>query len=128
VDVSGCNDADAAAGVVSRVAGHVVAKGCRAERLAIVLLFGRHHPGGGPGMNPTTQPVDPKARWQFSGKLEVDCMICHSADNSHDPAERARQIEIQQNFQMGADDRAGTGACAGSGQDAEDRAARRGIE
>jgi hypothetical protein len=63
-----------------------------------VLLFGRHHPGGGPGFNPTTQPADAKARWEFSGKLEVDCMICHSADNSHDPAERARQIELLQNF------------------------------
>jgi len=64
-----------------------------------VLMFGRHIPGGGPGMNPTTQPVDPKARWQFSGKLEVDCMICHSADNSHDPTDRAKvQIAINQNF------------------------------
>ncbi len=67
-----------------------------------VLLFGRHHPGGGPGLHPTTQPVDPKARWDFSGRLEVDCMICHSADNSHDPAERARQIELQQNFKWAA--------------------------
>src|SRR6266550_755663 len=25
-------------------------------------------------------------------------MICHSADNAHDPAERARQIELTQNF------------------------------
>jgi len=64
-----------------------------------VLMFGRHLPGGGPGMNPTTQPVDPKARWQFSGKLEVDCMICHSADNSHDPTERGKTvIQIAQNF------------------------------
>jgi len=64
-----------------------------------VLMFGRQMPGGGAGMNPTTQPVDPKARWQFSGRLEVDCMICHSADNSHDPTDRAKlQIEINQNF------------------------------
>src|SRR3954471_1388861 len=64
-----------------------------------VLLFGRHLPGGGPGMNPTTQPADPKARWQFSGKLEVDCMICHSADNAHDTTERGKTyIPNAQNF------------------------------
>src|SRR5687768_5240521 len=40
---------------------------------AFVLNFGRHHPGGGPGFAPTTQPIDPKARWEFSGKLDIDC-------------------------------------------------------
>jgi hypothetical protein len=65
---------------------------------SFTLQFGRHLPGGGPGLNPTTRPADPKARWQFSGQLENDCMICHSADNTHDPAERARQVELFQNL------------------------------
>lgn len=66
----------------------------------MTLRFARHHTGGGfgapdtpppppPSTRPTTQPttqpgVDPKARWQHAGKLEIDCMICHSGRNEHD--------------------------------------------
>ncbi len=63
------------------------------------LRFGRHMPGGGLG-DPSQEVIDnaPEARrWGISGNLEIDCMVCHSADARHDPAEAARQIE-KQNF------------------------------
>jgi hypothetical protein len=63
------------------------------------LRFGRHFPGGGFGEpdDKTVQGSPEALRWGVSGKLEIDCMICHSADQQHDPAEAARQIE-KQNF------------------------------
>jgi hypothetical protein len=64
-----------------------------------VQRFGRHTPGGGFGEpRGSTLPDSPmQMRWGVSGKLEVDCMVCHSADQQHDPAEAAAQIE-KENF------------------------------
>ncbi|GAG28266.1 unnamed protein product, partial [marine sediment metagenome] len=66
-------------------------------RWQFVLRFGRHLPGGGYG-EPSDEEIanSPQAvRWGISGKLEIDCMFCHSADFRHDPAEAARQIEAE---------------------------------
>jgi len=62
-----------------------------------VQMFGRHHPGGGPGERFAEKPIDPKARWKISGQSRIDCMVCHSAAPSYDACERAHQIE-RQNF------------------------------
>lgn len=84
-----------------------------------ILEFGRHMPGGGlgdpslglpdregeapaePSARDRTSSVDraaaQAARWNVSGALQIDCLFCHSADQTHDPAEAARQIE-RQNF------------------------------
>ena len=81
------------------------------------LAFGRHLPGGGPGVR--TDIPDPKARWQFSGRLEIDCMICHSANNHHDPAERARQIDIGQNLKYAPTVAMGLGEVRGQAKNIE---------
>jgi len=86
-----------------------------------VLKFGRHLPGGGPGTPPT--PADgpsakpapsgeapaegegnepagaPSApgRWKLSGKLDIDCMVCHSNDRQYSMEVWSKQIE-DQNF------------------------------
>ena len=68
-----------------------------------VKRFGHHMPGGGYG-EPSEAEVDaaPESlRWGISGKLEIDCMFCHSAGSQHDPAEAARQIEAE-NFKWAA--------------------------
>ena len=69
------------------------------SRWEFLLSFGRHLPGGGsvePG--PGDMQEDPEAlRWRISGGLQIDCLICHSADGRHDQAEAARQIE-KENF------------------------------
>ena len=64
----------------------------------MTVLYGRHMPGGSFGTPPPTEPNDPKARWQYSGRLEIDCMICHAAGTDHDPTERAIQIMRMENF------------------------------
>jgi len=69
------------------------------------LEFGRHLPGGGPGVAPPASPSPPQepapegeaeaeapaaptdgARWPVAGDLVIDCMACHAGDRgwSHD--------------------------------------------
>ena len=70
------------------------------------LAFGGHTPGGGYGEKFSGQPgADPQARWQVSGKLEIDCQSCHSGDPLHDQGLWATNIE-RENFQWAA-----TAAC-----------------
>lgn len=61
----------------------------------MTLAFGHHSPGGGYGdvPDPELEKTAEAKRWNVSGRLEVDCMFCHAADRSHDPAEYERQIE-----------------------------------
>lgn len=64
---------------------------------SFIQTFGRHMPGGSYG-TPTDEQVansDESIRWSISGPLEIDCMVCHCADQSHDPAEAARQIAAE---------------------------------
>ncbi len=60
-----------------------------------------------------------RPRWQVSGPLEIDCMICHSADQQHDPAEAARQIE-KENFRWAATAALGLGVVRGEARRAPD--------
>ncbi|MBE7558316.1 hypothetical protein HS125_04985 [bacterium] len=82
------------------------------EAWEFTLTFGRHRPGGGV-MEPPGEP-EPGTRWNFSGKLEIDCLVCHSGDNSHDPIERARQIGEDQNLKWSHTVAAGLGVTRGA--------------
>jgi len=78
-----------------------------------VLKFGHHLPGGGPGEPLEEQaneaPREPAAkappegedaaanRWSLSGELAVDCMMCHTGDNSYSPEIWWEQIQ-EENF------------------------------
>ena len=57
-------------------------------------LFGRHHPGGG------ALATSKDLRFKMSGNLQVDCLICHTSDDSYDPVIRATAISEDQNFQQ----------------------------
>lgn len=59
--------------------------------------FGRHLPGGGVVFPPEVSDPPGLSRWPLSGGLDIDCLLCHGADQHHDPAERAKQIE-RENF------------------------------
>lgn len=86
-----------------------------------VKTFGHHTPGGGFG-EPTDAQIaasEHKARWGISGRLEIDCMFCHSADQQHDPAEASRQIE-RQNFKWAATAALGLAVVRGAAKDAPD--------
>ena len=77
-----------------------------------VLEFGRHMPGGGPGEGAVgkgdkKEGEDEKAgeeepgRWKLAGRLDADCMICHSNDRSYRPDARATHIPAE-NFAWAA--------------------------
>jgi len=86
-----------------------------------LLLFGRHTPGGGFGEpTPDSLARSPKrARWAVSGPLEIDCMFCHSADQQHDPAQAAAQIEAE-NFRWSATVALGLAVVRGQARKASD--------
>lgn len=69
------------------------------ESWDLVKRFGRHQPGGGVGTPTSAEQEAARVfpRWNVSGTYEVDCMVCHSVDQQHDPAELARQVE-RENF------------------------------
>lgn len=63
-------------------------------------LFGRHMPGGGPG-EPADTLADAEARWDVSGRLEINCLACHSASPKQDMTEWAKQV-ARENFRWAA--------------------------
>ncbi len=85
------------------------------DEWTFVLNFGRHMPGGGPGVAgvATTQPATATTRWHITGQLQIDCLICHVADQSHDPVVRAQQIELQ-NFRWATTPALGLGIVRGT--------------
>ncbi len=96
---------DEKAGTVSPISGRrwpgtVTPQDAGLSHWQFVLRFGHHTPGGGYGTpdSDTLRGARERDRWRVSGALEIDCMMCHSANQQHDPAELARQIE-KENFQ-----------------------------
>ncbi len=76
-------------------------------------MFGPHTAGNLGPTDLSAKDADPKARWKISGRLENDCMICHSNDNRHDQEEWGRQIE-QENFKWAPTVAMGLGVVKGS--------------
>lgn len=57
-----------------------------------LAIFGRHYPGGPAGDPPAERRRE--LRWDISGPLEIDCLVCHAAEGaSYDAAENERQLE-----------------------------------
>ncbi|UCF44410.1 MAG: hypothetical protein JSV99_05740, partial [Planctomycetota bacterium] len=77
-----------------------------------VQLFGRQMPGGGVGELESDNP-DEAVRQFVSGKLQVNCMSCHSAEPAHDQAEYAVQI-ARQNLRWAAAATCGFASVSGS--------------
>jgi hypothetical protein len=76
----------------------------------MTLKFGARIPGGNMGVakptreSNTTEDVassDSPERWQFSGLLDIDCMICHAVPGRYDFQLRREQIESE-NFAWAA--------------------------
>ena len=83
--------------------------------------FGAHTPGGGFG-DPREEAIansPHRARWNVSGHLDIDCMVCHSAGPQHDAAEIARQIE-RQNLKWAPSAALGLAVVRGDAKDAPD--------
>ncbi|MEI6645441.1 MAG: cytochrome c3 family protein [bacterium] len=82
--------------------------------------FGRNMPGGD-----ISDPLDiyaeggPRARWEVSGSLEINCFACHSTDKGYDSSEWARLI-TRQNFRWAATGALGLGEVLGMGERVKD--------
>jgi hypothetical protein len=77
------------------------------------LLFGRDLPGGGPAEPPEDEALaEPDARWNVSGKAEVDCLACHNRSRREDHSEWAKQI-LRENLRWAATAAAGLGEVGG---------------
>lgn len=80
-----------------------------------VLAFGRHLPGGD-----IAEPEDiyaeagTNARWEVSGRLEINCFACHTHDKEYDHSEYARLI-ARENFAWAASGALGIGDVGGMG-------------
>lgn len=80
-----------------------------------VYAFGRHLPGGD-----IADPVDiyaeggPRARWEVSGPIELNCFACHSQSAAYDHSEWVRLI-LRQNFRWAATGATGLGDVRGMG-------------
>jgi len=63
--------------------------------------FGPYYPGGDISEMDSLQNPKNYFRWEVSGNLEVNCLICHDADTYYDKAEYAGNIR-KQNYKWAA--------------------------
>ncbi len=77
------------------------------------LLFGRNMPGGGPA-EPSDEEVlaEQQARWNVSGKAEVNCLACHNRSGRQDHSEWAKQV-LRENLRWAATAAGGVGEVGG---------------
>ncbi len=64
------------------------------EPMRFLLVFGRSMPGGSYG---EAGKAEDNPRWDVSGKLEINCLVCHSEEAGQSQTEYAVQVS-QQNF------------------------------
>ncbi len=75
------------------------------------LLFSRHMTGGGIS-EPGEDEESPKSRWETSGKLEINCLGCHSGSRLQNHSEWAIQV-LRHNFRWAATAASGLGEVGG---------------
>jgi hypothetical protein len=81
--------------------------------LQFIQIFGRQMPGGGAGEQENIRELADLFRWQVSGNLEINCLGCHNAEPTQDPAEYAAQT-ARQNFRWAATAASGIAVVRGS--------------
>ena len=80
---------------------------------AFTGLFARHMPGGGTGGKYGVAVIDPNARWDVSGRLEINCLVCHSANPQQDQVQWFQQLG-KQNYRWAATAAAGLATVKGT--------------
>jgi len=81
--------------------------------------FARQMPGGGPGELERLDDPDLIMRKFVSGRLEINCLTCHSAEAGHDQAEYGLQA-ARENFRWAAAATSGFTEVTGSAADMPD--------
>jgi hypothetical protein len=91
------------------------------EEWQFTRQFGRHMPGGGPAAPSlkTSSTHTAPSRWNITGSLDNDCMICHSRSASYDIDQRARQI-ADENFRWAPTAALGLGKVIGAARTVPD--------
>ncbi|MFZ1290647.1 MAG: hypothetical protein WAR79_11190 [Melioribacteraceae bacterium] len=69
--------------------------------MQFLFRFGPYYPGGDISEFDSLENQKDFMRWNVSGKLEVNCLICHDADPFYDQAEYASNIR-KQNYKWAA--------------------------
>ena len=82
-------------------------------------LFGRHHPGGSVGEQENHWAKENAFRWNVSGKVEVNCLVCHDVDPANDRSQYAKQLK-KENFRWAAASTASFADVTGSAKDMPD--------
>ncbi|MEX2213039.1 MAG: hypothetical protein WD768_02855 [Phycisphaeraceae bacterium] len=90
-------------------------------RLRYLVEFGRQMPGGGVGQSAKPQAAADadEARFNISGNLEIDCLICHSNDRSYSHERWMKQVS-DQNFAWAATYALGIASVKGSAKTVPD--------
>jgi hypothetical protein len=79
-----------------------------------LMNFARHLPGGGPGEPAQIDPKDPKSgRMQITGKMEIDCLLCHESTGHYNHETRFKAMNAQ-NIKWAPSIGAGLGTFAAS--------------
>jgi hypothetical protein len=86
------------------------------EREFAIHFGGRTAGGFGPGEH--ASEVD-RARWQVSGTLEANCLVCHDASPAYDQAEYSNQV-AKENFRYAPAAASGLGLVTGSSKQMPD--------
>ena len=69
--------------------------------LQFLNLFGTHFPGGKISEDEALEKPENFVRWQVSGKLPVNCLICHDADEKFNSSEYSLNV-LKQNYKWAA--------------------------
>jgi len=69
--------------------------------LKLLSTFGRHLAGNKRFETDSLHALENYWRWQVSGTMEVNCMVCHDTEQGYDHAEFAAQMQ-RQNFRWAA--------------------------
>ncbi len=78
-----------------------------------ITTFGRHFPGGGVGEPKEIDPKNPvMGRMLITGKMEVDCLLCHESSGHYNHETRFKAINAQ-NIKWAPTLGAGLGTVAG---------------
>ena len=84
-----------------------------------VKKFGRHHPGGSVGEQEEGLEAENAFRWNVSGKVEVNCLVCHDKNSFTDRSHYAKQLK-KENFRWAAASTASFTDVSGSAKDMPD--------
>ena len=84
-----------------------------------VKKFGRHHPGGSIGEQEEQWETENAFRWNVSGKVEVNCLVCHDVNSAIDRSHYAKQLK-KENFRWAAASTASFADVSGSAKDMPD--------